>query len=48
MPAPFAILVGDDEPDLMHSLNKASKRSFQEASFVQVHRVDQATTYIND
>jgi len=48
MPAQFSILLVDDDPLLAEIINRASRRSFPEASFVQVYSATQAITYLNN
>jgi CheY-like chemotaxis protein len=47
MRSPFLILVVDDDPLLLDLFNRASKDSFTEASFVQVHSCPEAIQYIH-
>ena len=42
----FLILLVDDDPLLLEVVNRASRNSFQEASFVQVYSAPEAKTYI--
>jgi CheY-like chemotaxis protein len=44
----FLILVVDDDSSLLYVLNSASRLSFPEASFIQVHSVTEAITYIHE
>jgi CheY-like chemotaxis protein len=48
MQPPFSILLVDDDPLLLDILDRASRDSFPEASFTQVHSHSEAVNYIHE